>query len=368
MKNNTQKNIASLIVLSAFVLLLVASATTKEVPVKKDFKGYEVVSVPAEGGIKFTQITKEDESSALGRPEIIRELPRKPNEAELNSGLSKEELAELTKRLNNGAVFCSTHSDLVVSKDGKELYYCQMKDNNKNIYSRKTIGASSITQISFRNASHMIGYAPINDNQIVFSDDAEDNYNIYKKSIIGAAVQQIAGSSSGEFGPVISPDEKFIFFSKTQGDKSYVWSCELSNSSFVQYTSGIITSFLDKDQILVVRRNIKTNKDEIWVINLVNGSESLLLGASDKSFTTPKISPDGKKILLTGTTPKSKNTNTNLDLYLMNVDGSNLTQITFHPGHDYSATWAADGQSIYFLSQRGNGKGNYGIWALNLSK
>jgi hypothetical protein len=38
--------------------------------------------------------------------------------------------------------------------------------------------------------------------------------------------------------------------------------------------------------------------------------------------------------------------------------------MTFHPGNDVSAIWGPKGEKIFFLSQRGNAAGNFGVWMI----
>jgi Tol biopolymer transport system component len=77
--------------------------------------------------------------------------------------------------------------------------------------------------------------------------------------------------------------------------------------------------------------------------------------------------PDGKKIAYTARTINPVNGN-NFDIYVVDIDGENKRQITFHPGNDYCPEWANDGNSLYFVSQRGN-KGRYhSIWNISLVK
>lgn len=57
----------------------------------------------------------------------------------------------------------------------------------------------------------------------------------------------------------------------------------------------------------------------------------------------------------------------NLDLYVVRTDGTNLTQLTYHPGNYVSPIWSKDGKSIYFISQRGTEKGTWNIWKMTFN-
>jgi len=61
----------------------------------------------------------------------------------------------------------------------------------------------------------------------------------------------------------------------------------------------------------------------------------------------PKYSPDGKKILFAMKRPEDVAAKTQ-DLWIMNVDGSAQTQLTFGYNNNESRTWSPDGQRIAF--------------------
>lgn len=52
----------------------------------------------------------------------------------------------------------------------------------------------------------------------------------------------------------------------------------------------------------------------------------------------------------------------NLDIYVMNEDGSNVTRLTNHPERDGSPVWSPDGRRIAFESNR---DGNYEIYVMD---
>jgi dipeptidyl aminopeptidase/acylaminoacyl peptidase len=70
--------------------------------------------------------------------------------------------------------------------------------------------------------------------------------------------------------------------------------------------------------------------------------------------TAPAPSPDGKRVAF-----MSRRTG-NWDIYIADVDGSNLQRLTDDPADDGLPTWSPDGEAIAFVSSRG---GNWGVWA-----
>lgn len=81
----------------------------------------------------------------------------------------------------------------------------------------------------------------------------------------------------------------------------------------------------------------------------------------------PKWSPDGSKIVFS-----SKGTKTDFDIWCIDKNGGNLTQLTSHPANDIQPCWSPDGKRIAFSSNRGEnwveklfGDNNYDIWVMN---
>jgi TolB protein len=62
--------------------------------------------------------------------------------------------------------------------------------------------------------------------------------------------------------------------------------------------------------------------------------------------STPSLSPGGDKIAF------SMVEEGNVDIYVMNLDGSNLLRLTRHPGVDTNPSWAPGGRSLLFTSDR----------------
>jgi dipeptidyl aminopeptidase/acylaminoacyl peptidase len=80
-------------------------------------------------------------------------------------------------------------------------------------------------------------------------------------------------------------------------------------------------------------------------------------------ISEPAVSPDGRHIVFTLSRVDLDANKRRSDLWLVNIDGTGLRQLTHHEAADTSAAFAPDGKSIYFLSTRG---GSGQVWKLPL--
>lgn len=91
---------------------------------------------------------------------------------------------------------------------------------------------------------------------------------------------------------------------------------------------------------------------EIWVVN-VDGSNLTRLTNSDGLDLHPSWSPDGRRIVFAsarnGNMFSSAGT---LQLYAMDADGGNVVRLTSNARSDYAPEWSPDGRRITFLSDR----------------
>lgn len=317
--------------------------TNVDVKIKERIIDYRAISVPEEGGMKFTRFTDEDEY--VSGPAVYKE---------------------------EGIITWFAAGLIDIDPNGEKVAFIGEKDGKTNVYIKSLLGGKTTIQRTFRDNIKGVAFSK-DGTMISFVDEIDNNFDVYQiKADKGAAIQQITKSSSYESSPYYSNDGKLLFYSKAEyssiskTSKYYIWSYNLNNSLSTQYSEGFSPCLSKNDNIMYITRNDKeTGLGEIWSINIETGEEIRILDDSYRGFSTPRISPDGTKLLVTGSTLASKERIENLDLYTINVDGSNLTQLTFHPGSDVSGVWSPDGKHIYFLSQRGNEYGNFGIWMIN---
>ncbi|MFC1528590.1 PQQ-binding-like beta-propeller repeat protein [Candidatus Latescibacterota bacterium] len=126
-----------------------------------------------------------------------------------------------------------------------------------------------------------------------------------------------------------------------------------SNELFVAefpFGGGTVSS----DQSIVFASDRDGNR-EIYVMN-PDGSNQTNLTSNSALDEYPSWSPDGSKIVF------DTNRDGNRELYTMNSDGSNLNRLTNNSSTDMEATWSPDGTKIAFLAGR---DGNAEIYVMN---
>ncbi|MCT4561374.1 MAG: hypothetical protein N4A41_08360 [Crocinitomicaceae bacterium] len=300
------------------------------------------LTVPEESGVRFTQFSTETDN--LYTPYIENK---------------------------QGVIYWDTDPKIGISPDGMKVAYVGIANGKSNIYIKSTQGGKTTIQRTFKENIVNVSYSPDGE-KLVYTERLDSDKNIFQiDANQGASVQQISSTSQIERTPIYSSDNNFIFFSKgeysasTKSYRYYIWNFDRKTSIMSQFCEGFSPSISPDSKTLYFTRNNKSSGlGEIWSLNLITGQETQILSDSERGFSSPKISPDGKTLVITGSTLATSSRIENLDLYTINTNGTNLTQVTFHPGHDLSPTWGPKGKLIYFLSQRGNEKGTFGIWSI----
>ncbi len=216
-----------------------------------------------------------------------------------------------------------------ISHDSNKLVFVSDRDGNREIYMTDLEWLDGYSQWRGNNLKNLTNsiendwtpvFSPI-DNKIAFATyfPENDNYDIFLMNIDGTDKENLTNSSSYEKFPQFSPDGSFIIF---QG-----WQKGVMEIFFL--------GLLDKNKINITRN--------------INSHDIISHGNS--------FSPDGESIVFTSERDGNRN------IYLMQINGSSLDQLTVHTANDYEPVFSPDGESIVFTSER---DGNREIYIINL--
>ena len=316
---------------------------------------------PEEAALNLVKITDESNNSVVaGRATNLSNsyyAPDYSSYSKVSCGISKA-----------GSIAWNIDKTLDISPDGSKIAYMTIMNDQTNVMVRSTKSGGVATQRTFRNVNSFSWAA---DGKIYFSDvnkykDYSNHYICSVNAEAGSMMNQHTNGNVSDNNPVLSADGKIYFVRNGSGGPS-IWSLG-KDGTLTSCARGFSPCLIKgNDNAFYCVRNSTEGRSEIWYVDFVKGQESLVVSDNNKSFTNPRISPDGQWLVCVGNSVSSISQKQNLDIYVVRTDGTRLTQLTYHPETDTCPVWAADGRSIYFISSRANENQSFNIWRMNFN-
>lgn len=299
---------------------------------------YSVVSVPEEAGVEFRRITSAADQVCM--PQVKR-------------------------RGKNVQWFTNRILSMVPGTD--EIAYLSYRGDATNVFLKDVTKQGGSRQRTNRTAVIDFSYSP-DGKTLYFSEQRGKKTQIFSTDgHTGYICKQITDGAT-DFSPVQPAGSKQVFFTRVENSGSSIWSYSLEDRFLSNYVPGQNPEPVAKNNSLILSRFDGTGRGELWKIDLASGEEECILSDPAHSFSTPIVSPDGKHIAFVGSSvieaPGVIYPNT--DIFICNIDGTDLHQLTYHAADDLSPVWSADNQFIYFVSQRGDADGTANIWRIKL--
>lgn len=201
------------------------------------------------------------------------------------------------------------------------------------------------------------------------------DFDIFTANLKGQVLNQLTKTPGYDAEATLSPDGKKIVFTSTRSGDLELYTMNVDGSDVRQITRDLGYdggAFFSPDGAQLVFRasrprtadEVQTYKSllaknlvqptnmEIYVCN-VDGSNLRQVTNLGKANWAPYFHPDGKRIVFTSNhhIPSGRQFN----LFMINVDGTGLEQITFDDTFDAFPMFSYDGKKLVFASNRNNG-------------
>jgi len=147
---------------------------------------------------------------------------------------------------------------------------------------------------------------------------------------------------NGNLNPSFSPDGEKIVFASSRGDTTdniFVIGRDGTNKKQLTFENDGSTAdqpSYSPDGKKITFRSYKSSSSDIWIMN-PDGTEQVNLTRDAHVDQEPKFSPDGTKIVFSSN--RFASFERDYEICVMDIDGSNITQLTDADGNDSRPSW-----------------------------
>ena len=198
-----------------------------------------------------------------------------------------------------------------------------------------------------------------------------DTYDIYTAAPDGSDIQLLIGGTGYDAEATVSPDGKYVIFTSTRSGDLELWRYEIASGELLQLTDELGYdggAFFSRDSQKIIWRASRPTGDnaevykELLSQNLVEPSALNIFvadidGSNVQQVTdlpganwAPFFHPDGERLLFTSN--HHVEGGRIFDIFMINIDGSGLKQITHSGTFDAFPMFSYDGKYLVFSSNR----------------
>lgn len=201
-------------------------------------------------------------------------------------------------------------------------------------------------------------------------------FDIYEANLNGKITKKLTDSPGYDAEAVVSPDGKYIVFTSSRSGDLELWRMDINGKNLKQLTSGLGYdggAFFSHDSKKLVFRSsrptsekdIKEYKEllaenlvaptnmEIYTMN-IDGTDLKQITNLGKANWSPYFHPSDKKIVFSSNHHSTRGYD--FQIYSIDLDGKNLTQITYESEFNAFPMFSHDGKKLVFSSNRQAGK------------
>jgi Tol biopolymer transport system component len=194
--------------------------------------------------------------------------------------------------------------------------------------------------------------------------------DIWSIGVAGGDTVRVTSDAATDWNPTWSPDGRYLYFASDRSGRMAIWRMPIDQQSgealgpLEPVTTGgtawnVYPTFsADGSRMAyseaITHYHIYRFPVDPTTLAVTGDPEQITSGS--RNTIHPDVSPDGEWIAFTLGVGQQE------DVYIMRLDGSELTRLTNDPAKDRRPVWSPDGERIAFYSDR---SGTYEAWAVN---
>ncbi len=198
------------------------------------------------------------------------------------------------------------------------------------------------------------------------------DYDIYAADSSGAKTQRLTDNPGYDAEGTLSPDGSTIVFTSLRDGDLDIYTMRTDGTQLKRLTHTLGYDggpFFSPDgksivyrayhpstaqdsaayRALIAQHQVRPQEMDLWVMNADGSNQRQVTHLAGASFA-PFFTPDGSRVIFASNfkQPKSRN----FDLYLVNLDGTGLEQVTTSPEFDAFPMFSPDGTKLVWASNR----------------
>ena len=183
-----------------------------------------------------------------------------------------------------------------------------------------------------------------------------------------SGITTVTQGNTADYSPALHPDTKDLLYAAVlpaSSNPAYLWEVPVADRGLPsQLREGYEPRWSpDGKKLLYIKGDREKNQAKIWVCDRDGGNPTQLsMGNGDFNDVDANWSIDGKRIVFASNRAVIKDKR-NYDVWVMDADGGNLTQLTTNGSCDDNPVFGPDGKTVYFRSNRGL---VWDIWQLQI--
>lgn len=237
------------------------------------------------------------------------------------------------------------------SVDASRIVFASHRDGNPEIYRVDPDGNAELrltTDVAPLLSDENPSWGPQHE-RLTFDKLQGRNQDIYAINADGTGETRLTTHPAADRNPAWSPDGTKIAFESYRDGNRELYVMNADGTRIVRLTNDPAED-LDPswapDSRRIVFASSRSGSYDLYMMSLSGTPQQL----TDDDFADigPTWSPDGTRIAF-----HSNRTLTSNEIFVMNVDGSGVTQVTKNEQPDENPDWAPDGVHIVFQTRRG---------------